>query len=218
MSKRNKGLIESATEVVDQVTPVLESAVETARKRLAEGVEQATPVVESAMETARKKLAEGVEHATPVVESAMESARERLADGVELLNESREAAVTKLSEVASEPEPKKSGGRLKWVLATGAVAVLGGAVFKKMRDAKSGGENWQSSYAPPQPAPAPPVAVADDEAAATPDEALADNVTEPHVDTTPDDPIEVVEIAEPDDATPGAAENEVSPSESDQRP
>ncbi|MFS3127781.1 hypothetical protein ACLM5J_05185 [Nocardioides sp. Bht2] len=219
MSKQNKGLIETATEVVeqvaDQVTPVLESAVETARKKLAEGIEQATPVVESAMETARKKLAEGVEQATPVVESAVGTAREKLADGAVLLHEGREAATAKLSEVASQPAPKKSGGKLKWILATGALAVVGGAIFKKLKADQGAGDNWQSSYTPP--APVRPVAEADDSAAATPDEALADNAATPHRDTTPDDPAEFVELAEPDEL-PEPDEINPDPAEGDDRP
>lgn len=170
MSKHHKGLIETATEVVEQVA----------------------------------------DQVGPVLESAVETAREKLADGVELLSEGRDVAVAKLAEVTAEPEPtKKCGGRLKWILATLALAVLGGAILKKRNAAKGAGDNWQSSYTPP--APVPPVAQADDAAAASPDEALADNAAEPHVDTTPDEPAEVVEIAEPDEVNPDPAEGDDRP-------
>jgi hypothetical protein len=114
-------------------------------------------------------------------------------------------------------EPKK-GGKLKKLFIVGALAGLGAFVFKKLKG--GGDDSWQSSYTP---APAPtarpsaaPVNAADNEAspapgstgptaddlagehddlgAASPDEALADAAEHPHRDTTPDDPLEVVEL------------------------
>jgi hypothetical protein len=114
-------------------------------------------------------------------------------------------------------EPKK-GGKLKKLFIVGALAGLGAFVFKKLKGGSD--DSWQSSYTP---APAPtarpsaaPVNAADNEAspapgstgptaddlagehddlgAASPDEALADAAEHPHRDTTPDDPLEVVEL------------------------
>jgi hypothetical protein len=114
-------------------------------------------------------------------------------------------------------EPKK-GGKLKKLFIVGALAGLGALVFKRLKGGSD--DSWQSSYTP---APAPtarpsaaPVNAADNEAspapgstgptaddlagehddlgAASPDEALADAAEHPHRDTTPDDPLEVVEL------------------------
>ena len=114
-------------------------------------------------------------------------------------------------------EPTK-GGKLEKLFIVGGLAALGALVFKKLKGGSD--DSWQSSYTPaPAPAARPsaaPVNAADNEAspapgstgptaddlagenddlgAASPDEALADAAEHPHRDTTPDDPLEVVEL------------------------
>ena len=105
--------------------------------------------------------------------------------------EAKEAADAKVANVRGE-EPAKKGGRLKKVALFAAVAGALGFVAKKLQSGKQT-DNWQSSYVPkPAPAPAP----VKDAGGSAPDEAIADAADDPQPVTTPDDPADVVDIAD----------------------
>ena len=116
-----------------------------------------------------------------------------------------------------DAEPKK-GGKLKKFVLLSALAGIGALVFKKLKGDNEAA-HWQKSYTPtpaPSTTPSSPVGSGglsaaaaaaastdadapapdahDDLGAASPDEAIADSVEQPHEDTTPDQPLEVVEI------------------------
>jgi len=179
------------------------NAMETAGPALADARERAVPYLQEGAAVAAEKASAGAAAAKVAGAAAAAAAIEKAA-------QSRDVAATKLAEAKGEPEPKK-GGRLKKVLFFGALAALGGFIVSKLR---SGAEedNWQSSYVPPPPpapVPSPTDALADplndplpgqeatdDPGGAGPDEALADAADGPHEVSTPDEPVEVVELDE----------------------
>ena len=208
MRKRGKKtLMESAAELAESVLPTIESAMETAVEAAKDTVEKAAPILADGKKIARDKARRG---------------RRRAAAKLAAVKEAEPAEMVAAFK-AAEPKPEKRGRLKKLVLFSGLVA-LGGVVFKRLRGAPSKSNwqsSYVPQPAPPQ-APthkaeapvaeaaaappakaaprtkaAPPAAAAptaDDEAAASPDEALADRATEPHPDTTPDNPAEVVEL------------------------
>lgn len=211
MKKRGKKtLIESATELAESVRPAIESAMENAVETAKDTVEKAAPILADGKKIAQEKAHRG---------------RRRAAAKISALKEAE--ATEKLAAFkAAEPEKEKGSKLKKLVLLTGLAAV-GSVVFKRLRGAPSK-SNWQSSYTP-QPAPrhtsthsataetpvetadpvhAEPAAPADDAGAASPDEAIADRATEPHPDTTPDDPAEVVELRAVEDTAASEAPGE----------
>jgi vacuolar-type H+-ATPase subunit H len=222
MKKRGKKtLMESATELAESVRPAIESAMETAVETAKDTVDKAAPILADGRKMAQEK-------AGPILADGKERAhrgRRRAAAKMAALKEAQ--ASEKLAAFkAAEPEKEKGSKLKKLVLLTGLAAV-GSVVFKRLRGAPSK-SNWQSSYTP-QPAPrqtpahstkaaspaetadpvhAEPAAPADDAGAASPDEAIADRATEPHPDTTPDDPAEVVELRAVEDTAASEAPGE----------
>jgi hypothetical protein len=187
MKKRGKKtLMESAADLAESMRPTIESAVETAVETAKDTVDKAAPILAERKEIAKEKARRGGRRA------AVKLAAAKAAEPSERL------AAFK----AAEPKPEKRG-RLKKLLLLGGLAGIGSVVFKRLRGEQST-TNWQSSYTPsPAPrhtpthaatTPAAGAAAADDEGAASPDEALADRSTEPHPDTTPEDPAEMVEL------------------------
>ena len=92
----------------------------------------------------------------------------------------------------------------------GALAALGGFLYKMLKGDDSS-TAWQSSYqpapapTPPTPAPSPTASALDDASGASPDEAVADAVAgeKVHEVTTPDSPVEETDVsAEPDPKAP----------------
>lgn len=186
-----------AAEAREKAAPYMAEAREKAAEHAADAREKAAPYIAEAREKAAERAADAREKAGPMIAEGRALATEKALAG-------REATLTKVNELRGiEPEPKK-GGKLKKLLLVGAVAGIGGLVYKLLNGGKTG-DNWQSSYVPaPPPAhkggPGAESATAtaeraeDDRAAATPDEALADSVETPHPDTTPDNPAEVVNL------------------------
>ena len=222
MKKRGKKtLMESATELAESVRPALESAMETAVETAKDTVEKAGPILADG-----RKM--GQEKAGPILADGKEKAhrgRRRAAAKLVALKEA-EASGKLAAFKAAEPEKEKGSKLKKLVLFSGLMAI-GSVVFKRLRGAPSK-SNWQSSYTP-QPAPrhtpthsagaetpvetadpvhTEPAAASDDAGAASPDEALADRATEPHPDTTPEDPAEVVELRAVEDTAASEAPGE----------
>jgi len=234
MRKRGKKtLMESATELAESVRPALESAMETAVETAKDTVEKAGPILADGRKMAQEKagpiLADGKKKAKdkagPLLADGKEKAhrgRRRAAAKLVALKEA-EASEKLAAFKAAEPK-KEKGSKLKKLVLLSGLAAIGSVVFKKLRGAPST-SNWQSSYTPqpaprhtpthstkaeataetPDPVHAEPAAPADDAGAASPDEALADRAAEPHPDTTPDDPAEVVELRAVEDTAASEA-------------
>ena len=207
---------------VEAVKPQLESALDsatdfvqtTALPKLAEAREKAAPVLAEAKDRATPVLQEAREKAAPVIATGAAVVDERAVAA-------KDAAEARVAQIKGE-EPKKRS-KVKTFLAFAGVAGAVAVVARRLQGGKSS-DNWQSSYvpspssttdgaeassplatAPSTPGTAdiagtagtgapetPEVAV--DTGGASPDEALADAVEEPHPATTPDEPAEVVEI------------------------
>jgi hypothetical protein len=205
--RKNKSLLDQASDYIEQVRPQVESAVATALDAAEEFYENtARPALADAREKAGPALAEAREKAAPYVAEARDRAATALADAREqavplvaagaakageLATQAKEAADAQVAQLRGEEPKKKITMKRIAILA----ALAGAAAFaaKKLQGSKT--DNWQSSYVPtPAPRPAP---VTDDAGAAGPDEAIADAAEEPHAATTPADPAEVVDLEVP---------------------
>lgn len=222
MKKRGKKtLMESATELAESVRPAIESAMETAVETAKDTVDKAAPILADGKKKAAPMLADGKK----VAREKAHRGRRRAAAKLAALKEA-EASAKLAAFKAAEPK-KEKGSKLKKLVLLSGLAAIGSVVFKRLRGASSK-SNWQSSYTP-QPAPrqtpahaataespvktadpvhAEPAAPADDAGAASPGEALSDRATEPHPDTTPDDPAEVVELRAVEDTAASEAPGE----------
>jgi len=193
--RKNKSLLDQASDYIDQVRPQVEAAVataldaaeefyeNTARPALVDAKDKAGPALAEARDKAAAALAEAREQAAPYVAEAAAKASE-------LADQAKEAADAQVANLRGEE--KKKGSKLKKVAIFAAIAGAIGFVARKIQTSGQS-DNWQSSYVP-TPAPAP---AADDAGAAGPDEALSDAADEPHAVTTPDDPAEVVDLETP---------------------
>lgn len=205
--------------VQDTAVPALIDAKDKAAPVLADARDKATPVIASGVALAGAKASDARDKAAPVLADARDRAREAatsrtaplIASGQALASEKATAAKTladaKVAQLKGEPAPTK-GSKLKKLVLFTAVAGAVAFVAKKLQGGKAESNNWQSSYVPtPPPASAPspaqaaaPAAAAtsgDDTGGSSPDEAFADLAEAPHPVTTPDEPVEVVEIEDP---------------------
>lgn len=222
MKKRGKKtLMESAADLAESVRPAIESAVETAVETAKETADKAGPILADGKEIARERARRGRRRAAARMAELKDSeASERLAAKVSAF---KDAEASEKLAAFKAAEPKKKRGRLKKLVLLGGLVGLGSVIAKRLRGASSQ-SNWQSSYTP-QPAPrhtpthaatTPPAetaAPADDEGGSSPDEALADRASEPHPDTTPDDPAEVVELRALEDTAASEAPLDAAPAE-----
>jgi hypothetical protein len=190
--RKNKSILDQAgdtvSEYVEQVKPQLEAAVATAREKagpaLADARGKAAPYISDARDKAGPAIATGAAVAAEKIAAGAAAAAEFAADAAE-------SAADKVSEVA---EPKKKGGKLKKLLILTGIAAAAAFVVSRLRGGQES-QNWQSSYSPtPAPTPASVPRTEDDEAGASPGEALADQAEAPHAVTTPDDPADVVDV------------------------
>lgn len=184
----------------DKAGPVLADVRDKAGESLSDARVKAGPILSDARDKATPLIAQGAAFAADRASTGASLAAEKAAVG-------RDLAVSRANELRGKPEPK--GGKLKKLLLITGVVALAGLVAKKMK-AKDATDGWQSSYNP-APAPVPPSdssdtpifdaaqaasddEVPDDEAGATPDEAISDAVEDEHPVTTPDEPADVVEL------------------------
>lgn len=186
--RKNKSLLDQATDTVsqyvDQVKPQLETAVATAK-------DKAGPALADAKAKAGPALADAKAKATPVIATGVALAAEKVAVAAEKAAEAADATAAKAEAAAA---PKKKHRLRKLVLITG-VAAGAAYVASKLRGGSSESQNWQSSYTPTPAPPAPRSPVTpDDEGGASPAEALADQAETAHPVTTPDDPADVVDV------------------------
>jgi hypothetical protein len=194
--------VEAAVETaVEKAGPILAEAKDKAEAALADAREQAGPALADAKAKAGPALADARDRAAPLITQGAALAAEKAAQGKEL-------ASARAAELSGKP--KKKHRLRKLMILTGIAALLGFAA-KKLRSGDQ--ENWQSSYTPaPPPPPRAADSVADtpiadaaaaasaeaasaDEGGASPDEALADAVEDPHEVTTPDEPADVVDVS-----------------------
>ena len=183
----------------DRAVPVLVDARDKAAPYVAEARDKAAPYVSDA----REKFAETV---LPALTAALASVDEATEDVRDETKKRGKAVAAALKGEVAVPEKKKHRGRKLLVLL--GLSGLGYAAFKKF-GSKQPTTNWQSSYTPP-PAPTPspaggPVATGgagahrldaegDDTAASDPSEAASDAADVPHDATTPDNPVEEVDV------------------------
>jgi hypothetical protein len=199
-SRKNKSLLDQATDTVsqyaEQVKPQLESAVATAKEKagpaLADAKAKAGPALADAKAKAAPVIADARAKAAPVVASGAAIAAEKIAAGASIAAEKAaagaQAAAEKVDAVATTKE--KKGGKLKKLLIFTGIAAAAAFLVKKLQG-RGQSDNWQSSYTPtPAPRPAPEK----DTGGASPDEAIADSAEAPHPVTTPDDPADVIDV------------------------
>ena len=195
----------------DKAAPVLADARAKAAPVLAEARDKAAPYVAEARDKAAPYVAEARDRITTEVLPAVTAALATV-DAATL--EARHETVKRGKAVAAalkgevEAPQKKHRGRMVLLL-----LALGGAVFaiSKKLGSRQPTTNWQSSYTPP-PAPTTPTAggpvagVApeggqhrgepspDDTAASDPGEAASDATDVPHDASTPENPVEEIDV------------------------
>ena len=185
------------TEARDKAVPVLTEARDKAAPYVSEARDKAAPYVSDA----RDKFSETV---LPVLTAALASVDEATEDVRDETKKRGKAVAAALKGEIEAPKKKRRGWKLLVLLGLGG---LGYAGYKKF-GGKQPTTTWQSSYTPP-PAPTPPPAggpVAgagahradaepDDTAASDPAEAASDATDVPHDSTTPDSPVEEIDVS-----------------------
>jgi hypothetical protein len=205
--RKKKTLLDQAHDYVEAVRPHVESAVVTTREAVEDFVENtARPALSDAREKAGPALADARAKAAPVIADARAKAAPVMADvatrAQEAAAQAKEAADAKVAALRGE-EPPKKGGKLKKFALFAAIAGAVGFVAKKLQGGQQT-DNWQSSYVP-KPAPASAPAPVKDAGGSAPDEAIADAAEEAHPVSTPDEPADVVDIADAGGAAPKKA-------------
>jgi hypothetical protein len=180
--RKNKSLLDQATDTVsqyaEQVKPQVETAVAAAR-------EKAGPMLADAKAKAAPVIADARAKAAPAVATGAALAAEKIAAGAQVVADKAE----QVSEAATPEKPKKKGATFRKLLLLTGIAAAAAFVARKLRSSDS--QNWQSSYTP---TPAPRPMGEQDTGGASPDEAIADQAESPHAATTPDDPADVVDL------------------------
>jgi vacuolar-type H+-ATPase subunit H len=194
----------------DRAVPVLTEARDRAVPVLTDARDKAAPYVSDARDKAAPYVADARDRFTetvlPVITAALASVDEATEDVRDETKKRGKAVAAALKGEVQAPEKKHRGRKLLVLL---GLSGLGYAAFKKF-GSKQPTTSWQSSYTPP-PAPAPtpaggPVAGGgvgahradeggpDDTAASDPGEAVSDAADAPHDATTPDNPVEEVDV------------------------
>ncbi|MEO5710348.1 MAG: hypothetical protein ABIQ59_11055 [Nocardioidaceae bacterium] len=197
------------TEARDRAVPVLTDARDRAVPVLSDARDKAAPYVSDARDKAAPYVSDARDRFTdavlPVLTAALASVEDATEDVRGETKKRGKAVAAALKGEVEAPEKKHRGRTLLVLLGLGGI---GYAAYKKF-GAKQPTTNWQSSYTPPPaPAPAPtggPVAGggigahraegADDVAASDPGEAASDATDVPHDATTPDNPVEDVDVS-----------------------
>jgi vacuolar-type H+-ATPase subunit H len=187
------------TEARDRAVPVLHDARDKAAPYVADARDKAAPYVSDA----RDRFSETV---LPVLTAALTSVEEATEDVRGETKKRGKAVAAALKGEIEVPQKKHRGRKLLVLLGLGG---LGYAAYKKF-GGKQPTTTWQSSYTPP-PAPTPPPAggpvagagagahradaTPDDSAASDPAEAASDATDVPHDATTPDKPVEEIDVS-----------------------
>jgi vacuolar-type H+-ATPase subunit H len=214
-------LLDQASDLAGSLAPHVENARDKAAPVLADARDRAVPVLTDARDKAAPYVADARDKAAPYVADArdkistavlpvitaalasVDEATEDVRD--ETMKRGKAVAAALKGEVEAPPEKKHRFRTLLMLLGLGGIAF---AAYKKL-GSKQPTTNWQSSYTPP-PAPTPstgggPVAggaaagahradEGDDTAASDPAEAASDATDVPHGTTTPDNPVEEIDV------------------------
>ncbi len=165
--RKNKTLMDQAGEIVDQILPAIESAVDTAK-------EKAGPLLNDARGHARDFAADARETAKPILAEIKGEPEQKKGSKLKKI-----LVITGIAGLAGFAYKRLTASDDSW------------------QTAYTPAPPPPRPAASPAPAAGPAAGpVVDDAAASSPDEALADAVEEPHEVTTPDDPAEVVEVDE----------------------
>lgn len=195
------------TEARDKAVPVLSEARDRAVPVLAEARDKAAPYVSEARDKAAPYVSDArdrfSETVLPALTAALASVDEATEDVRDETRRRGKAVAAALKGEIDAPKKKRRGWKLLVLL---GLAGLGYAGYQKF-GGKQPTTTWQSSYTPP-PAPTPPPAggpvagvgahradaEADDTAASDPAEAASDATDVPHDATTPDSPVEEIDV------------------------
>jgi F0F1-type ATP synthase membrane subunit b/b' len=194
-----------------KVSPVFEDARARVAPVLVDAREKAAPVLADAREKAAPYVADARDRLTtevlPVVTAALATVDAATADARHETAKRGKAVAAALRGEVEPPQKKHRGRTLLLLLGLGAAV---GAIARTLGK-RQPTTNWQSSYTPP-PAPTeassggPVAGVApdgglhradrtpDDIAASTPGEAASDATDVPHDATTPDNPVEEIDV------------------------
>ena len=213
-------LRDQASDLADALAPAVESARDKAVPLLTDAREKAGPYLTEAREKAAPLIADAREKAAPVVSDARDRFQKEVLPAVsaalasldeateDVRAEGKKRGKAVVAAAKGEIDAPQKKHRLRTLL---IVVGLGGIAYAatKALGKKQPTNNWQSSYTPP-PAPTPPPAggpvagagnagahraeAADDEAASDPAEAASDAADVPHAATTPDNPVEEVDV------------------------
>jgi hypothetical protein len=191
---------ETAKDLADKLAPHVESARDKAAPVIADAKTKAAPMIADArsktapvVSDARNRLTTEV---LPVITAAIAAATEASEPYREEAKKRGAAATAALKGEVSAPKKKHRFRKFLGLVGLAGIAAL---VAKSLSD-RQATTAWQSSY---QPTPATPPAAApsttggkhvDDEAASSPDEALADASETPHATTDPDHPAEEINL------------------------
>jgi len=191
---------DSAKDLAEKLGPHVETARDKASPVLADAREKAAPVISEARLKAAPVIADTKDRwnkdVVPTVAAAVTAASEASEPyRTEARKRGKATAAALRGEVVVQA-PKKRRGR-RFVAFLGLVGI--GALVAKYLSDRQSTTAWQSSYQPTStPSPATGGATAspdvDDEAAATPGEAMSDSTDVPHPATTPDRPAEQVDL------------------------
>jgi len=191
----------------DKAVPVLTEARDKAVPVLTEARDKAAPYVSGARDKAAPYVSDArdrfSETVLPVLTAALARVDEATEDVRDETMKRGKAVAAALKGEIEAPKKKRRGWKLLVLL---GLAGLGYAGYQKF-GGKQPTTTWQSSYTPPPaPTPAPaggPVAGAgahradaepDDTAASDPAEAASDATDVPHDATTPDTPVEEIDV------------------------
>jgi hypothetical protein len=197
--RKSASKLDLAKEQVRTAASDVAAGAADARDRLAPTVAEARDRVGPALSDARDRVGPTVADARERVAPAVAEAKERISDLTETV-------ATKLDEnlpddktpaFVKEASSSRRPGRVKTILGLLGLGALIAFIASKRQAAKE--PVWQSATpAPastsPTSAATTPAAQAADTAGGSPDEAAADAAESAHEPTTPDNPVEVVDI------------------------
>jgi hypothetical protein len=198
--RKSASKLDLAKEQVRTTASDVAAGAADARDRLAPTVAEARDRVGPALSDARDRVG-------PTVADARERMAPVVAEAKDRLSDLTETVATKLDEslpddktpefVKEASSSSRRPGRVKTVLGLLGLGALIAFIASKRQAAKE--PVWQSSTPPPAStsptsAATTPAAQAADTAGGSPDEAAADAAESAHEPTTPDNPVEVVDI------------------------
>jgi hypothetical protein len=174
-----------AQDLSDAIAPKVAEARDAIAPKVADARDAIAPKVAEARDAVAPRVAGVRDQVSSQVAQAVSDAREQAAViAAEAERRGSLASAALKGEAVQEP---KSRSKFKSLLVIVGLAGIGAVVARKL--AGGNADNWQSSYTPaPAPAPAAP------QPGASPGETVADSVNEPHPVTTPDNPVETVEV------------------------